>query len=233
MVRRHIKSDFAADVFVFPGGKVDPADRDPGMAQYCIEHPGPEAADDSSLWRALRLAAVRELFEEAGVLLAAAADGGLVDMTADRERFEVYRREVHAGRMPLRDMAEREDLRYALDRLHPISHWITPPVLTRRFDTYFFLAHMPAGQEPVHDAAETVDSIWIAPEEALRRYRSGDFPLVFATERNLERMAAHASIEALVSSVTPADLQPITPRPVSDGNEMRFLIPGDEGYDNA
>jgi 8-oxo-dGTP pyrophosphatase MutT (NUDIX family) len=233
MVRRHIKSDFAADVFVFPGGKVDPADRDPAMARYCVEHPGPEAAGDPTLWRALRLAAMRELFEEAGVLLAVDRDGGLVDINGSRERFEIYRREVHAGRMPLRELAEREHLSYALDRLHLLSHWVTPEVLTRRFDTYFFVAILPKGQNPVHDAAETVDSVWIAPNEALQSFREGTFPLVFATERNLERMASSHSIEALIASVTPADLQPIMPRPVRDGNEMRFLIPGDEGYDST
>jgi 8-oxo-dGTP pyrophosphatase MutT (NUDIX family) len=233
MVRRHIRSDFAADVYVFPGGKVDAGDRDPAMVPYCAGHPGPEAAADPGLWRALRLAAVRELFEEAGVLLAVSRDGALIEYDDERaERFDRYRREIHAGSTTLCELAEREELRFALDRLHPISRWITPEVLTRRFDTYFFLAYMPHGQEPAHDAAETVDSVWIAPADALARYRQGDFPLVFATERHLERMAAHRSIEELVASVTPASLQPVMPRPIGDGGELRFVIPGDEGYES-
>ena len=229
MVRRHIRSDFAADVFVFPGGKVDAADRDPVMARYCVAHPGPEA--DTDRWRALRLAGVRELFEEAGVLLAARDDGGLVEISEESvDRFAAYRGQIHSGEMSLREMAEREELRYALDRLHPISRWITPESMNRRFDTYFFLAYMPKGQEPAHDAAETTDSVWISPGEALRRYHAGGFPLVFATEKHLERMSAYASIEALISAVTPQDLQPIMPRVVDEGDQRRFLIPGDDGY---
>lgn len=233
MVRRHIRSDFAADVFVFPGGKVDPSDGDPSMTGLCVDHPAPEIGD-AAAWRARRLAGVRELFEEAGVLLAVDSSGALVDIGANSAlRFAEYRHKIHAGEMSLRELAEAENLRFALDRLHPISRWITPEIMHRRFDTYFFVAYMPEGQDPVHDAGETIDSVWISPAEALRRFHVGDFPLVFATERHLERMAEFPSVEGLIAATTPSDLIPVMPRPVQQDGETRFLIPGDEGYDRA
>jgi hypothetical protein len=89
---------------------------------------------------------------------------------------------------------------------------------------------MPDGQHPIHDALETTAGVWIAPAEALRLYRDGDFPLVFATERHLERMARHRSIEALIAATSAEDLEPVMPRMVQQDGEMEFLVPGDEGY---
>lgn len=232
MVRRHVRSDFAADVYVFPGGKVDPEDADPALLRWVEGHPSPEnQPEGAEVWRALRLAAVRELFEEAGVLLAVRKDGAVVRLDdADARRYAEFRSRLHAGDLTLLDLARHESLRYALDRLHPFSRWVTPEAFPRRFDTRFFVAFLPHGQEALHDTVETTESVWIAPREALRRFEQGEFPLVFATEKHLERLASFHSIEEMIASTQTADLQPVMPKAVEQNGRQAFLLPGDEGY---
>lgn len=228
MVRRHGESNFAADVFVFPGGKVDDADRSNDLVRFADGHPG--LVGDPRSWRALRFAALRELFEEAGVLLARREDGQSLSVDGEETIFSEYRDQLQEGKVSLRQIAERERLIYSLDRLAPISRWITPESSPRRFDTHFFVALLPEDQEPLHDARETTAGMWISPAEALRRYSEGSFPLVFATVKNLERLAEYASIESLITSTAADDLAPIMPRMVKRNGETHFLMPGDEGY---
>lgn len=233
MVRRHVLSDFASNVFVFPGGKVDPADRDPSVKEFIAE----SSEDDCTRYETagtlpvIRMAAIRELFEEAGVLLAQRRDGSSLSLdAAGVERFAAHRHQIHAGELTMADLARREELLYPVGQLCAISRWVTPESFSKRFDTHFFLALMPEGQVPIHDEYETTDSIWISPGEALRRYREGTFPLVFATEKNLERIARYPSTDALISSLSAQDLEPVMPRPLVENGETRFLLPGDEGY---
>jgi 8-oxo-dGTP pyrophosphatase MutT (NUDIX family) len=232
MVRRHIRSDFASDVYVFPGGKVDDADRDPALEPHIAWHPGPVVRGrDQRAWQGLLVAAVRELFEEAGVLLAYRDNQQLLRLVGeDGERFAEYRRHLRSGELDLGKLVRREGLTLAADRLHFFSHWITPVDFHRRYDTRFFVAYMPEHQTPLHDEEETVDSVWIAPRAALERFRDGEFPLVFATEKQLERMSRYRSIEQMIAETGEADLQPVMPRQVQHGGETKFLIPGDEGY---
>jgi len=235
MVRRHIGSEFAADVFVFPGGKVDPADRDPTMERYTKLHSDRATAGEGEvLHRSLRLAAIRELFEEAGVLLAWRSEGQLVRFDGEQgTRFVEHRRRLQRGEMSMLDLAREEDLCFAADRLHAFSRWITPEILPRRYDTRFFVAYLPEAQEPLHDAIETTEGLWISPKEALKRYASGEFPLVFATVKHLERMSAYRSVEELTASVSTVDLEPVMPRIVESGSETLFLLPGDPGYSST
>lgn len=232
MVRRHVKSEFAADVFVFPGGKVDEADRTADIAAVSVGHPGPpDILEVPVRWRALRLAAIRELFEEAGVLIARHRDGGMLHVDGEnRERVAGWRKAIQAGELSLVELALRENLIYPLDSLHAISRWITPEPLPRRFDTWFFVTALPHGQEPQYDAHETTAGVWISPAEALSRYHGGTFPLVFATEKHLERLGQYPSVEALISAVSRQDLEPVMPRIVEVEGTARFLLPGDEGY---
>jgi 8-oxo-dGTP pyrophosphatase MutT (NUDIX family) len=231
MLRRHVRSDFAADVYVFPGGKVDPGDEDVRLSQFVIGPADVDDAPEGPMWQALRLAAVRELFEEAGVLLASRGAGELVRFTGpDAERFADYRRRLHDGEISLLDLARREGLAYTLDRLHPFSHWITPESFPRRFDTRFYVAYLPEDQEPLHDAVETTASSWISPKTALEEFAAGRFPLVFATQKHLERLARFASVEGMISSISPSDLEPVMPKVVNEAGEQHFLVPGDPGY---
>lgn len=235
MVRRHIKSDFAADVFVFPGGKVDAPDRDPELLSLMDAHPLPSGDPlDEPEWKALRAAAIRELFEEAGVLLARHDDGSALNLLGQSaERFDRYRRQLHAGTVTLIDISREEHLRYLGDALHPFSRWITPVQFPRRFDTRFFVAVSPERQMPIHDRAETTASVWISPGEALSRFEAGEFPLVFATEQHLRRMAEFHSVDELIAATETADLAPVVPKAAGEGGVQEFLLPGDEGYDIA
>jgi 8-oxo-dGTP pyrophosphatase MutT (NUDIX family) len=230
MVRRHVRSEFAADVYVFPGGKVDAEDTADALTPYVEGHQSP-LEEQGALWRGLRVAAIRELFEEAGVLLAGRRDGPLLSLRgAEGERFARYRAQLQAGAMDMLDLAREEDLTYRADLLHPFSRWITPEGFPRRYDTRFYVAYLPDGQEPVHDAIETTHGAWIAPAEALQRYRDGKFPLVYATEKHLERMAGYRSVEEMIAATGAADLFPVMPKLIERDGEEAFLLPGEPGY---
>ena len=176
MVRRHHAVAFMAGAHVFPGGRVDEADHD-SAAVWCDHSSRPGAALHPP--PASFVAAARELFEEAGVLLARNGTGAFVSLVdpADHARFDAYRDDVHKGRRTLRGILEREGLRLALDALVPYALWVTPPNEARRFDTWFFLARVPPEQRPVHEDTESTDSTWIAPSDALARAARGEMLL--------------------------------------------------------
>lgn len=238
MVRRHIKSDFAADVYVFPGGKVDPEDAAAGKALVLEQTPThPQDLEPAAGWPALYMAAIRELFEESGLLLAAHRDGRPLDLAQDadlKKRFDDYRALVRGGEMAMADLARREELSYRGDLLRLFSNWITPEFLSKRFDTFFFLAKAPAGQSPSHaDTHELTASTWITPGEALAQYRQGTFPLVFATEKHLERLSRFDSLDAVWEAARREPIRPVMPRMVVREGEQIFLTPGDPGYEDA
>lgn len=227
MVRRHVRSEFAADVYVFPGGKVDEGD---GLPAPHREDAGNVRSSSVDFYM-VKQAAVRELFEEAGVLLAYEPDGLVVDTTRDEMgEYDRWRRELHDGDVGMQQFAADRGLCFAHDLLHAFSHWITPVNLPRRFDTWFFAARMPDRQQSLHDAVETTAGAWVRPGDALRRSRDGDFPLVFATVKQLERLARHSTVANVFAGVTLHDLEPVTPKMITDGAETRFLLPGDPGY---
>lgn len=196
MLRRHPESVFAADAWVFPGGRVDPVDQ---VVDGIVV--GPSDADAS---RALGLrsgglafwvAAARECFEEAGILLARHhGTGEWLDTTRwGAAGVSDYRGDVLAGRRSLFDVLSAEDLVLDLSDVHYVSHWITPPGGVRRFDTRFFVAPAPSGQVASHDRGETVESVWTTPTDALARHAAGEVHLVFPTIRNLQALAGFPS----------------------------------------
>jgi 8-oxo-dGTP pyrophosphatase MutT (NUDIX family) len=223
MVRRPVRSEFAADVFVFPGGKVDPADHDPALETF-FDAPLPSNAPDRS---ASRTTAIRELFEEAGVLLTA---GDKANVDTGTRSHDALRRQLRAGEIDLKDIANAEDLTLNVSALHPFARWITPETMPRRYDTWFYVARMPIGQAAQHDQVETVEGVWISPFEALRRAELGTFPLVFVTRKLLQRMQEHKSIDGLLDSISAQDLHPVMPKAVNRADGIVFLVPGDAGY---
>ena len=170
LVQRTPDARFMGGVWVFPGGAVD-------------AHEGEGDA-------AHRLAAVRELAEEAGIAGVDAA--GLVKF----------------------------------------SRWITPRVVTIRFDTHFFLAPIPPGQEPVIDGDEIVDMAWFTPQGALDAHAAGDLALVFPTIKHLEQLAPFESADALLAHATGREVLPVEPRVLIEGEVARVLLPGEPGYDD-
>jgi 8-oxo-dGTP pyrophosphatase MutT (NUDIX family) len=199
MLRRHPEAVFAADAWVFPGGRVDEAD-------FVTEiGAGPSDAEASvalglpSGGRAYWVAAARECFEEAGILLARHVDSGAwLDTTHEwsAARLTRYRREIHAGATTLEAMLGAERLELDLSGVHYVSHWITPPHrgTARRFDTRFFVAEVPPGQIVSHDEAETVESIWTTPSDALARGAAGEITLLIPTIANLEALVPFSSV---------------------------------------
>ena len=158
MVVRHHQIDFASGALVFPGGKLDPQD-DSDAAKAMVD--GAPMADV-----ALRIGAIREAYEESGILLANTADGRpatpelLATLEDDRKR-------VHAGELPFAALLTQANLRLRCDELVHFAHWITPEMMPKRFDTHFYIVRVPPDQVAAHDGRESVDSVWLTPADAI------------------------------------------------------------------
>lgn len=227
MVERHHQIDFATGALVFPGGKVDPSDAAPGLRERCS---GARDLDDQAL--AVRVAAIRETFEESGVLLARPR-GREKLLSPDRLRRidETYRAALQGGSCGMRELAEAEDLELACDRLVPFAHWITPEFMPKRFDTYFFLVAAPENQAAVHDGRESVDSLWISPIEAIETARSGRHIIVPATVMNLGKLARSQSVTEAIKAAREDNIVTVLPQvETNDRGERVFSIPPEAGY---
>lgn len=225
MVRRHIQSDFAPDVFVFPGGSVAQDDREVELAPGVC---GAAPAGPTALGSGFRAAAIRECFEEAGVLLARHNGASLAIDEAAVERFAAYRAELQQRTTTLSAIAAQERVTYATNALIHWAHWITPEAWPKRFDTHFFLAAMPPDQEAAHDRLETSDGVWVHPEDALRRFESGEFPLVFATVHQLRELTGLATTQAACDRFASLIPRTIMPRVVERDGANVILLPGEE-----
>jgi len=244
MLQRHLNSDFVGGAYVFPGGKVDDEDRTPAAEEACALRSDVEASDMLGVGSgglAFWVAALRECFEEAGVLLAYQGDGALSEDTMvdahdrqTRHRLAALRVALNAGEVRFLDACRGEGLRLATDRVHYFSHWITPEPAPKRYDTRFFVAALPPGQVPIHDDHETVDTVWVRPDDALARAKAGEFDLIFPTMKNLEAISRFATSGDLLAAAAAVERVPtVLPRVVVDQSGFRILLPGDPGYDEA
>ncbi len=231
MVRRVIQSDFMPGVYVFPGGSVSADDRAAELVENVCMPVAPLIADPEGrtlLGSGVRAAAIRELFEEAGVLLAYRAGDILALGAEDVALFDGYRQAFNRRRMSLIEMAQTENLRLATDCLGYFAHWITPAGMPKRFDTHFFITTAPAEQQAAHDRLETSEGVWIAPAEALVRSERGEFPLVFATIHQLHELAAFGSVKEALASTTNQHVECRIPILVRGNGGVRVHLPGDE-----
>jgi 8-oxo-dGTP pyrophosphatase MutT (NUDIX family) len=240
MLRRNLQSDFVGGAYVFPGGGVDDHDRHADLEPVCEGRTDADASaqlgiDSGGL--AFWVAAIRESFEEAGVLLAHGPDGDIVrlDEPATVARFAEHRRAVDSGERRLVDICADERLRLAVGTMHYFAHWITPEGAPRRYDTRFFVARAPEAQVPLHDDREVIANLWVRPTEALARHHAGEFELIFPTIRTLMTLERFASADDLLAAAAAVGEVPtILPRIVADeGGEggVRIVLPGDPGYD--
>ena len=201
MMRRTPKAAFASGMYVFPGGRVDDADHDPA---YDMLHDGPDenqSAQRAALgddWLGYWIAGIRETFEESGLLLAHDGEGNVVSFGERVAEFERYQHDLHEGAISLLDICKKENLRLAIDMIHFYNRWVTPEGRPRRFDTRFFITAAPPDQLASHDGAETVDSLWVSPGEALQRHADGDFEMMPVTTRQLEAFNAYSTATELV-----------------------------------
>ncbi|MDH3315682.1 MAG: NUDIX hydrolase [Gammaproteobacteria bacterium] len=235
LLQRSFESGFMPGVHVFPGGGLDPGDE---SAEAHERSAGP-ADDEASRMLGIEcgglayfIAAIRESYEEAGILLAYGDDGGIVDLNGEAaERYRTHRRALDQGRSGLGEIACAENLRLATDRLVYFSHWITPIGAPRRYDTRFFLAAAPPEQEAEHDNREAIAHAWMRPAEALERYRRKEIKLRTPTIKSLELLSQFALVDSLTAALRAQNFIPaLLPRISKDG---RNLLPGDPGYDEA
>ena len=211
MVVRHHQIDFASGALVFPGGRMEPADAEFASSLDCGSDP----------LAPLKVAAIREAFEECGVLIARPHGWDLL---------------VPAGRArsldraaPFGALMARETLVPAVDRLVPFAHWITPAFVPKRFDTHFFLALAPPDQALAHDGREAVDSVWIRPREALAEH-GRRFKLLFPTERNLWKLSAHADAASALAAARASPVVTVLPEKIEFDGGPGLKIPAEAGY---
>ncbi len=230
-VVRHAKSGFLGGAVVFPGGKVDGSDRGPEWAAR-VGATGARPfvpAEDEAEARAFGVAVCREALEEAAILLT-------VGEPLRHEEVLALRAEVTAG-TTLHAALEARELSLDLGALHPFARWVTPVAESRRFDTRFFLACAPAGQQGAHDAHETTASFWRTPRDVLRRFDDGELQLAPPTHRCIELLATTQSAKDAIALAGRLSLDPICPRLVpheaGGARTLALVLPGDPEHDVA
>lgn len=240
MLRRRRGSAFVGGGFVFPGGRVEALDASASAEALCAGLSPAEADRRLGLpsgGLAYWVAALRETFEEAGVLLARdPRSGHRLDLSypAAARRFAAHREAVDSGALSLTQVVDREGLALALDEVFYAAHWITPPGPPRRYDTRFFLAPLPAGQTPMHDRREAVHSEWMRPAEALERCARGELAMLPPTLGMLRILSGFAgAAEALAAAEAQQDGPDRVARIVGAGDRWRVLLPGDAKYESA
>jgi 8-oxo-dGTP pyrophosphatase MutT (NUDIX family) len=227
MVQRHHQVDFASSALVFPGGKVDPADRDPALRARCA---GARGLDDEAL--AYRIAAVRETFEESGVLVARPRGSDALVPAARAAEIEArWRAPLNANETTIGAIANAEDLVLALDALVLFAHWITPEFMPKRFDTHFYLVAVPRDQAAAHDGGESVDSLWIAPERALAEAATGRLSIIFPTRMQLAKLGRAGSVADALARARAARVVPVLPTVGKGAAGPVIRIPVEADYD--
>jgi 8-oxo-dGTP pyrophosphatase MutT (NUDIX family) len=228
MVRRHAKSSFGA-AYAFPGGVVD--DDDAKVHEFCTGLSTVQA--DSRLGVKshgldLYSAAIRELFEESGVLLAS-TETVIEDLGTARDA-------LNDGSARWSEFVVRNQLELRCDQLHYISHWLTPPTLPKRYSTRFFLAELPEGQAAMHCGGELTDSRWTTAHDMLEAGWAGDVELHFPTIKTLESIARHKTLEALVEwarSCVEWGVTSMVPKIIERDGKKEIVLPGEKDYPGA
>jgi 8-oxo-dGTP pyrophosphatase MutT (NUDIX family) len=228
MMVRHYEIDFNSGALVFPGGSVEKND------QEIIKRPelysGGEGFDASAL--SFRIAAIRETFEESGILLARPkGSSALVDARRAGEIEAAHRVDLNDRKTTFLEVLAKNELWLALDELVPYAHWITPEGMPKRFDTWFFLAAAPSDQLGAHDGRESTDSVWVSPREALEGGDSGRFKLPFPTTRNLIKLGKQASMKAAIEDSKGRDIVTVMPVMTRLNGGRQLRIPIEAGYD--
>ena len=239
MLQRTHSAAFAGGMYVFPGGRVDATDGTDELEAFCD---GLDDAQASGLLQIPRgglaywVAAIRECFEEAGVLLARnlkTNDVVAFNDVAIQNRFAQARHDIHDSSLNMIELCERENLKLVTGSIHYVSHWITPVGEARRFDTRFFVASAPSSQEPLHDSQETIASLWVKPQQALDKLARGELAMFPPTSENLKFLAQYATTaEVLAAAAKVSNPVAILPRlrTNSDGKVIGVLMPGDPEY---
>jgi 8-oxo-dGTP pyrophosphatase MutT (NUDIX family) len=228
MIVRHHRSDVHAGALVFPGGRMDPEDH--RLALDPAVFPPQDGTDETMA--ALRVAAVRETFEECGVLLARTRGEAALVSTARLCAFEAaHRSAMMRGGGAFGEVLAAQNLALAAEAMVYFAHWITPERASKRFDTHFFLAAAPAHQVALHDGHEAVDSIWIAPATALERAAAGTYHLRFPTQMNLRKLGRHRTAAEAMDAARASRVVTVMTKSEKTRDGQRMLrIPLEAGY---
>lgn len=230
MLKRSLESEFVSGAYVFPGGRVDEDDKDRDLYERC------SPLDDASASKILEIeedglafyiCAVRETFEEAGVLFAKVPSGSL-----DQKRISNLRSRVLKQEISFREMVLENNLTIDLSTFRYFSHWITPKGPPKRYDTRFFVAQLGADQSASHDGFETTNMVWISPSQAINDHLNNQFEIIFPTLKNLERLNKFQTIEDLYTNLASLkNIATVEPKIIEVNGTLKVLIPGDPEYD--
>ena len=236
MMQRHANTVFAGGMWVFPGGSVDAADDSQEYQAISVHRTDEEASQLMGLQSgglAFYVAAIRESFEEAGIMLAIHKESaGSVDLSdgSTATRFESYRDEVNQGNRDFIEVVRREDLLLDVAAMHYVAHWITPEGPPRRFSARFFVARMPDGQTPLHDNREAVHAEWLAPHTILERFDREEMVLMTPTLRMIKSLALFRSAREVIEAAE-ANQDDQRARVVPSSGEI--VMPGEPGYEQG
>ncbi|MEH6410342.1 MAG: NUDIX hydrolase [Hyphomonas sp.] len=228
MVKRHYQIDFAAGALVFPGGKTNDEDSSPDWDPYTDGDFGPVQQD-------ARIAAVREAFEESGLLLARHENrrgpGAPLVGPEISEKLAPHRGAVDRREESFLELIRDNGLVLALDSLIHFGHWITPEMMPKRFDTHFYLAPAPADQIAAHDGRETTDAVWLGANDALDMELAGKATIIFPTRMNLVKLARSTSVAEAAERFGAEPIVTVLPQAgKTDAGEPCLFIPEEAGY---
>jgi len=230
MLRRHPKSEFMGEAYVFPGGAVDPGDKDPDLDPFCPDLTSGKAArrlglDDPHTARGHYVACARETFEEAGLLLC----HGAPPAPEDREPM----RRALLDHKPLLPLLADGGVELALNQLRVLDHWVTPVISPKRFDAWFFVARAPDGQRASFNPGESTEDRWLTAADALAAHQAGEVALAPPTICLLQDMSAHATVEQCLAAAPDVPVPPKMPQMYMGGEVPTLLFPGDHRHDET
>ncbi len=235
MLRRNLSSQWAGGIHLFPGGAVDKGDSSRQIFARTLGRSDEEASRLLGVGRdglAFFVAAIRECFEEAGILLARSKQGPPGSERRGRAgALAEGRRRLNAKEVDFATLVAQAELFLDAGRLCYFSHWVTPEGSARRYDTRFFVAPAPEGQQALHDDVEVIDSAWIRPSVALARHEAGEIDLWLPTVKNLEAIGRFEEAGALIEAAASRQVEVVLPKMVFAEQGVRILLPGEEGYD--
>ena len=225
MVVRHHQIDFASGALVFPGGKVDKNDLNPGLREYTISS---NEINDQEL--SYRIAGIRECYEEADVLFAYEENNSDLISNERLRKLKKWRDKFNNKEGSMYDFAFEENIKFNLDDLIPFAHWITPEMMPKRFDTYFYIAEAPKDHLGSHDGKESVDSIWITPKQALADCDSKKRTIIFPTRMNLEKLSRFKTVKEALEKIKKEIIITVEPKIEKNNDGVFLTIPENAGY---